>query len=104
MIVHIHKGLPIGEFKAPASKSYSHRYLIAAGLAKDSGVSNLIFSKDILASLSCLEALDCSYIKKERSVFFENKDSHCCLDISLFVLQMLLCVLHKNDGVYLLYK
>ena len=74
MIVHIHKGLPIGEFKAPASKSYSHRYLIAAGLAKDSEVSNLIFSKDILASLSCLEALGCSYLKKESSVFFENKD------------------------------
>lgn len=29
--------------------------------------------------------------------FFENKDSHCCLDISLFVLQMLLCMLHKSE-------
>lgn len=29
--------------------------------------------------------------------FFENKDKHCCLDISLFVLQMLLSMLHKNE-------
>lgn len=44
-----------GTLKIPASKSMSHRAIMAAGLAQGKSViRNLIFSKDIIATIGCM--------------------------------------------------
>lgn len=51
-----------GSLKVPASKSDSHRAIISASLCKgESEVDNLIFSKDILATLNGMKALGAKY-------------------------------------------
>lgn len=57
MTVNIKKGTAKGRIKAPPSKSMAHRYLICAALSSGSEVKGIAFSKDIEATLSCLEAL-----------------------------------------------
>lgn len=60
MIVAVKASPLAGEYTAPPSKSDSHRALIGAALADGfSHVSPLILSKDMEATLSALEALDC---------------------------------------------
>ena len=64
MTVEIYAGKAKGSIKAPPSKSMSHRYLIAAALAKGiSKIEGIAYSEDVLATLDCLEALG---IKTER--------------------------------------
>ncbi len=47
-----------GSVRIPASKSMSHRAIMAAALAKGkSRVDNLIFSKDIIATIGCMRNL-----------------------------------------------
>ena len=47
-----------GEINAPASKSYAHRLLIAAALAKgESVIKNIDINDDITVTVSCLEKL-----------------------------------------------
>lgn len=46
-----------GKAVAPPSKSMAHRALICAALSSKSTVKNLAMSKDITATLSCLESL-----------------------------------------------
>lgn len=46
-----------GEISAPPSKSIAHRLCICAAFSKKSRISNLAFSKDVTATLSCLESL-----------------------------------------------
>ena len=76
MIVKIFKSIPKGVLNAPSSKSYSHRYLIAAGLSNnESSVSNLYFSNDVLASLNCLSSFGCDYNVYENSVTFKNNEN-----------------------------
>lgn len=54
-IVKIGQSKLKGSIKIPASKSMSHRAIMAAGLAKGrSKISNLIFSKDIIATIGCM--------------------------------------------------
>ena len=75
MIVKIFKSTPKGELNAPSSKSYSHRYLLAAGLSSNtSTVSGLYFSNDVMASLNCLSSFGCDYILNDDSVTFRNVD------------------------------
>lgn len=57
MNVAIHPSTACGSVTAPPSKSMAHRALICAALSQKSQVSNLAFSKDIEATLSCLKAL-----------------------------------------------
>lgn len=55
-----------GEIKIPPSKSMSHRAIICAALAEGkSVVSNLIFSKDIEASIGAMEALSAKFTRGE---------------------------------------
>ncbi|MCQ2773019.1 MAG: hypothetical protein MJ238_07110 [Bacilli bacterium] len=56
MKIRIAKGKPNGSLVAPPSKSYAHRYLIGAALSCGR-VSNLSFSADEKASISCLDSL-----------------------------------------------
>ena len=75
MKVKIYKSTPKGVLNAPSSKSYSHRYLIASGLANNpSTVSNIYFSNDVMASLNCLSSFGCDYILNDDSVTFRNVD------------------------------
>ena len=58
MQVTINKSTAKGIVKAPASKSMAHRYIVCAGLSKGvSKVTNVDFSEDIKATLSCIESL-----------------------------------------------
>ena len=51
-----------GAIPAPPSKSLSHRALICAALANGkSRISNLIYSQDILATMSSLETLGAKF-------------------------------------------
>ena len=57
----IHPGIPLGEMKAPPSKSMAHRLLICAGFAEgQSVIRNTDPSEDILATAECLRALGAS--------------------------------------------
>ena len=56
MEVTITPGRLSGTITPPPSKSQAHRLIIAAALAGgESVVSNVAFSQDILATLSCME-------------------------------------------------
>lgn len=58
-----------GEVTIPASKSISHRALICSALATGKSViSNVTFSKDILATISCLRSLGQEIEVKENQV------------------------------------
>lgn len=87
MKIKINKSIAKGEIKAPPSKSYAHRLLIAAALSHgESKIDGIIDSKDMIATLSCLEALGVTYQKNcgEVSVFggnFKEKfDSFNCIE------------------------
>jgi len=73
MEVKIYKSNPKGTLYVPPSKSYSHRYLLAAMLANNiSEISNIYFSKDILATLNCMSSFGCDYKIKDNSVVINN--------------------------------
>ena len=58
MTITIYPSLAKGEIKAPPSKSYAHRFLIASTLAnKESKISNIDLSNDIKATINCLSSL-----------------------------------------------
>ncbi|MGM9947535.1 3-phosphoshikimate 1-carboxyvinyltransferase [Floccifex sp.] len=60
---HVH-----GSVSIPSSKSMAHRAIICAALSKGkSEVSNIHYSKDIEATLSCMEALGAKIEKKDHS-------------------------------------
>lgn len=62
-----------GKVVAPASKSLSHRYLIAAGLSENKSViSGLQSSKDIEATIACLRAFGCEVHSKEDVIEMEG--------------------------------
>ena len=57
-----------GAVTPPPSKSQAHRVLIAAALAGGiSRISNVAFSKDILATLSCMKAMGARVEKTDDS-------------------------------------
>ena len=69
MNIKIDKGVAKGEIKAPPSKSYAHRYLIAGALSNGTScVSGVTDSADMRATLSCIEALGVKYEKKREDV------------------------------------
>ena len=57
-----------GTITPPPSKSQAHRLIIAAALADgESVLSNVAFSQDILATLSCMEQLGTRWEKIDGS-------------------------------------
>ena len=73
MDVRIKPGLLKGDLIVPPSKSLSHRAIIAAGLAKGKSIiSNVLFSKDILATISAIEALGAKVEKLKDSLIIEG--------------------------------
>ena len=62
MDIRIHPCALSGNVTPPASKSMAHRLIIAAALAEgESRITNLSFSKDIEATLGCMELLGCTW-------------------------------------------
>ena len=58
MDIELHPGALKGEINIPASKSYCHRAIIGASLSKgSSNLENILFSKDIHASIAAMESL-----------------------------------------------
>ncbi len=57
MTVDIKVGKAYGTVFAPPSKSMAHRALICGALSRESIIKNIAFSKDIEATLNCLNAL-----------------------------------------------
>ena len=57
MTVEIKRGVATGKVTAPPSKSMAHRNLICGAFSKGSKISGVAMSKDIEATLSCLEGL-----------------------------------------------
>ena len=70
MNIKIKKSKLSGNLTAPPSKSYAHRYLLAAALSNDEcTISNIDFSDDIIATLNCIHA----YGKKHYRDFENHK-------------------------------
>ncbi len=68
----------LGTVKIPPSKSFAHRAIISAFLSNSPcTVSNIAFSKDIEATLSCVKALggNAKYDKKKQAVFFKRTNN-----------------------------
>lgn len=75
MKVIINKSKYSGTINVPSSKSYSHRYLIAAMLSENSSVvSNIYYSNDVLATLNCMSSFGCEYKKDSNSVTVFNNN------------------------------
>ncbi len=69
MVVEIHKSHASGQVFAPPSKSYAHRLLIAAALAKGTSIiRNVELSEDILATLNGLKALGATYMYDDKTI------------------------------------
>lgn len=68
MTVKIMKCRPVGKVTAPPSKSLAHRALICGALSGGSTIMNLAWSKDIEATLDCLESLGAKVEKSGDSV------------------------------------
>ncbi len=74
MNVRIKPGLLKGDLVVPPSKSLSHRAIIAAGLAKGKSViSNILFSKDILATISAIEAIGARVERNGDTLIIEGR-------------------------------
>ena len=75
MKIKVFKGNAGGSVFAPPSKSYAHRLLISSFLSnKKCTVSNVDFSNDIKATLSCIKELGASFIIKDNEVIFDGKN------------------------------
>ncbi len=57
MIVTVKPSRALGTVASPPSKSIAHRALICGALSQKSVIKNVDFSKDIIATLNCLEKL-----------------------------------------------
>lgn len=64
--------LPSGQVKIPGSKSISHRALICAALSGGGKLENVADSKDIQATLRCLEAFGARYSAQDGTISFEK--------------------------------
>lgn len=75
MNVTIHSHKLNGEVIIPPSKSLSHRAIIAAGLAKgESVISNVMLSKDIIATIEAIKSIGASIIIKDNTLIINGSD------------------------------
>lgn len=74
MTVTVKKGMASGTVKAPPSKSVAHRALICSALSGHGKVSNIEYSDDIRATVSCLKSLGADITELEDSVIINSFD------------------------------
>ena len=73
-----------GEVIIPPSKSLSHRAIIAASLAKGKSViSNIVFSKDIKATIGAMRALGAKIEEFDDYLIIEGSDMNQALQLDL---------------------
>lgn len=109
MKISIEKGKASGKIAAPPSKSMAHRLLICAGLAKGTSVIHGIApSKDVLATIACLEAMGVKCDKQGETITVEGVDMaaaapHSILDCaesgSTLRFFVPLCLISGNNAV-----
>lgn len=68
MNVTIHPSRAVGTVQAPPSKSMGHRALLCGALSGGSVIKNLSYSKDIEATLNCLEAMGATVTRNDDCV------------------------------------
>ncbi|MDO4378258.1 MAG: hypothetical protein Q4C64_03790 [Erysipelotrichia bacterium] len=69
MRLRIEKSILNGDVIAPASKSVTHRVLIASALSRKlCHVENIVYSEDVCATLDCLKQLNCEVTENYDSV------------------------------------
>ncbi|MBP3436643.1 MAG: 3-phosphoshikimate 1-carboxyvinyltransferase [Clostridia bacterium] len=79
MTVRIEKGKAYGAVSAPPSKSFAHRYLIAAALSGEGGVVHGVSeSHDMKATLGCVSALGIAYQKEGDTVLIKGQKEGGC--------------------------
>ncbi|MEG1621646.1 MAG: 3-phosphoshikimate 1-carboxyvinyltransferase, partial [Oscillospiraceae bacterium] len=67
---------PNGDIIVPPSKSFTHRALICAALAKGKSVVNNISNcDDINATLNCINAIGSNFTRYEKSIVFDGENS-----------------------------
>lgn len=70
--MYIKKSVALGNIKAIPSKSEAHRYIISILLSKSKNtIHNIIYSKDILATINCATSLGANIIKNDDSILLE---------------------------------
>lgn len=75
MNIKIHKGTPSGTVLAPSSKSMAHRILISAAMASGTSViRGMSDCDDVIATVSCLEALGAKFTKDKDAVTVTGVD------------------------------
>ena len=74
MTVRIEKSKAAGRVKAPPSKSMAHRYLICGALSRTSVIRGISASKDMEATISCLEGLGAEIAVSSDSVSIGGLD------------------------------
>lgn len=82
----IEKSLARGSVSAPPSKSYTHRYLLAAALADGiTYLENVDLSNDIMETLACIKVLGAEYEIKNQTIIIKGskKRSSCPLFFEL---------------------
>ncbi|MFV0504037.1 MAG: 3-phosphoshikimate 1-carboxyvinyltransferase [Lachnospirales bacterium] len=77
MDVIIYKSELKGSIKIPPSKSLSHRGIICAAMAEGtSNITNLVYSKDIKATIAAMKSLGSTVEEKESSVIVKGCKPH----------------------------
>ncbi len=75
---HITAASAHGAIAAPPSKSAAHRALIAAALSGNSRIEGVISSKDMEATLRCLNALGYEFEREGETVTFHGRTGPVC--------------------------
>ncbi len=74
-----------GKVLAPSSKSYAHRFLIAAALASGkSCITNISLSDDVLATLEALKVIGASYLIDDNLVIINGINKHIVSEEAVF--------------------
>ena len=111
MKVKIEPSIARGEIKAPPSKSYAHRYLIASALSRgESTVEGIINSDDMEATVRCASALGVS-IKRlnntvtvtSNGVTYQNESRTLCCNESGSTLRFFIPIALALGGINTFY-
>lgn len=105
MTLTINRSVAKGKISAPPSKSMAHRLLISAALCGEKcEISNVAFSKDIEATVSCLNALGANCEEKNGTVTVSGKlepqngaELHCGESGSTLRFMLPICLLFGKE-------
>lgn len=71
--IYIKKSIAKGIIDAIPSKSEIHRYIISSLLSRSkTNIDNIVYSKDVIATINCAEALGAKIEKYDNSIFIDS--------------------------------